>query len=134
MPASSRDSVIEVLGSGTDERDAAYVDFFDNVGFGRTAGYGLLKGVEVYDDKVNLGDVILLHLFAVALQVASAKDAAEHFGMKRLDTSAKDGGISREVFHLLAGDAERLNKLLGAAGREQRDAFGVEFGLSLIHI
>ena len=50
------DHVLVVLGSGADERDAAYVDFLDNVGFGRSAGYGCLKRIEVYDDEVYFGD------------------------------------------------------------------------------
>ena len=88
--ARNDNNVLEVLGSGTDERDATYINLLDDVGLACTACHGLLEWIEVYYNKVDLGDGILSHLLYVALVVAACKDAAEDTWMKCLDTTAKN--------------------------------------------
>ena len=100
------DHVVVVLGSGAYERDAAYVDFLDDVGFGGSAGHGGLERIEVDNHEVYFGDFIFFNLLAVLLQGAAAQDASEYFGVQCLDASAQDGGIRGEVFHCLAGVAQ----------------------------
>ena len=48
--------VVEVLCAGADERDAAYVDLFDDVGLRSAACYGLLERIEVNDNEVDFRD------------------------------------------------------------------------------
>ena len=121
------DHVVEVLGSGADERDAADVDLLDDVGFRGAALHGLLERIEVDNDEVDGWYVVLCHLCLVAFQVPAAEDAAEDFGVQRLDASAEDGGIGRHVLHLAAGDAEAFDELLRASRREEFHAFFVQF-------
>ena len=100
------DHVAEVFGSGADERDAAYVDFLDDGLFVGSRSHGFLKGIEVDDDKVYFGDVVLCHLCAVAFFGAAGQDAAEYFRVEGFHASSQDGGIAREVFHCPAGIAQ----------------------------
>ena len=82
--------VVEVLGGGTDKADASDVDFLDNVLLGGAAGDGLLEGVEVDDDQVDLRYLVLCQLLAVAEHVAARQYAAEHLRVQSLDAAAKD--------------------------------------------
>ena len=125
------DDVAEVLGSCTDEADATYVDFLDDVGLACTGSHRVLEGVEVHDDQVDVGDVVLLHLLAVALVLPAAQYAAEHFRVQRLHTSAQDAGVGCHVLHLAAGYAEALDESLGAARREKLYTFGVQCAQNL---
>ena len=94
--------ILEVLGAGTNQRDAADVDLLDNVSLRGTTGHGLLEWIKVYDDEVDLRNLVLCHLLLVALVVATAQYASEHLRMQRLHTSAEDRGISRYILYLLA--------------------------------
>ena len=82
--------VLEVLGSGADERDAAYVDLLDDVGFRSAACHSLLEGIEVNDDEVDFRNVVFFHLLSVALVVAAAQNASKHFGVECLHASTQD--------------------------------------------
>ena len=121
------DHVLVVLGSGADERDAAYVDFLDDVGLGCSAGYGCLKRIEVYDDEVYFGDFIFFDLLSVLLHVAAAQDASEYFRMEGLHAAAQDGRIGGELFHRTAGIAQSFDELAGAACREEFHSFFMQF-------
>ena len=48
--------------------------------------------------------------------------------MERLHASAEDGGIGGQVFHLPAGVAQTLDKLLCAAGAQEFHALLMQFG------
>ena len=109
------DHILVVLGSGADERDAAYVDFFDDVGFGCSAGYGCLKRIEVYDNEVYFGDFIFFDLLQVLLHVAAAQDASEHFRVERLYAAAQDGRIGGQFFYRAAGITQSFDELACAA-------------------
>ena len=97
--------VVVVLGSGTNQRDAAYVNLLDDCRFVGTACHGRFKRVEVDDDKVYFGNFIFLNLLHILLQSAAAKDTSENLRMQRLHTAAQDRRIGRKVFHRLAGIA-----------------------------
>ena len=82
--------VVEILCTGADERDAAYVYLLDDVGIACPTGNGVLKRVQVDDDEIYLGYLVLGHLGAVAFVVAAGKDAAKHFRVERLYAPAED--------------------------------------------
>ena len=105
------DDIIVILGSRTNQRDAAYINFFDNRLMVGTAGYGSLEGIEIHNHQVNLRNFIFLNLLHILLQSAATEDATEHLRMQRLHASAQNRGIGSEVFHRLAGIAQRLNEL-----------------------
>ena len=120
------DHVVEVLGGGADEADASDVDFLNDVLLRGTAGHGLLEGVEVDDDEVDLRNFVFGQLLAVAVHVAAREDASEHLGVQRFDAAAKDGGIAREAFHGDGFDAEVVDEFVGAAGGVDGHSLGVE--------
>ena len=68
------------------------------------------------------------HLGLVFGQLATAQDAAKHLGMECLDAAAQDGGVGRDVLYLGAGVAQRLDKGLCAAGREELHTILMQFG------
>ena len=88
--ARNDNNVVEVLGSGTDERDTTYIYLLDDVGFACAACYSLLERIEVYNHEIDLRNCIFSHLLTVTLIVATGKDAAEDARMQCLDTSAED--------------------------------------------
>ena len=96
------DHVLEVLGSSTDERDAAYVYLLDDVSLRGTTGHGLLEGIEVHDDEIDFGYLVLGHLLAVALIVAACQYASKHLGMQGFHPTAQDRRIGRHLLYLLA--------------------------------
>ena len=120
------DHVLEVLGGGTDEGDAANVNLLNDILLGGTAGHSGLEGVEVDDDEVYFGDFVLCQLLSVGVHVATAEDAAEDFGVKRFDTASEDGGIAGQGFNGDGFDAEFLDEFLCAAGGINGDALAVE--------
>ena len=103
------DCVGEVFGGGADKGYAAYVDFLDDVLLRSTGGYGILKGIQVYNHEVDSGYFVLGELGAVTLVVAACEDAAEHLGMECLYAASENRGIACEVFNGLAGYAETLD-------------------------
>ena len=116
------DHILEVLRTGTDERDAADVDLLDDVLGRSTAGHGLLERIEVDHHQVYLGYLVLRHLLAVALVVAARQYTSEHLRMERLHTATQDGGIGGHILHLLAFVALLFYKLLRAACRQEAHA------------
>ena len=117
---------VEVLGGSADERKAANVNLLDDVRLAGAAFHRIFKGVEVHHYEVNLGDSVLGHLLAVALQLAATQYAAEHLGVQRLDPAAQYGGIARQVLHLVALVAKALDETLRAARGEQLHALGIQ--------
>ena len=111
--------VLEVLGGRTDERYAADVYLLNDVGLAGPAGHSLLEGVEVHDDQVNLGNLVLLHLGLVTFQCPAAKYATEHLRMQCLHATTQNAGIARHVLHLAAGYAQSLDEGLRATRAEQ---------------
>ena len=93
------DYIIVVLCSGADERNAAYIDFFDYIFVRCSWSNCIYKGVEVDYHQVNLGNFILLDLLPVAFVFTTVKDSAKHFGMEGLYTTTKNGRIAGEVFN-----------------------------------
>ena len=126
------DHVLEVLGTGPDERDAADVYLLDDVGLAGTTGHGLLKGVQIDDDQVYLWNVVLLHLLPVAFVVTTGQDASEHLRMQCLHTATQNTGIGCHLFHLLTGVALLFNELLRAACRQEANALSIELFQQLV--
>ena len=111
--------ILVILGSGADKRDAADVDFLDDVLVGCALGHIFFKRVEVHHHQVDGGDVVLLHLGAVAGLLPAGQDAAEYFGVEGLHAAAQNGGITCKVFHLLDGKALLCQIVIRASGGEQ---------------
>ncbi len=82
--------VFEILCCRTDQRDAAYVYFFNYISFGCAACNCLLERIEVYDHEVYLGNLVLGSLCLVGLVVAARQNSAEHFGVQCLYASSED--------------------------------------------
>lgn len=83
-----------VLGRGTDQSDAANVDLLDSLGDADVGlGNGLLEGVEVADNVVDLVDVLVGKVLVVRLDV-TGKDTGVDGGVEGLDTAAEHlGGL-----------------------------------------
>ena len=97
-----------------DERNTTDVNLFDDVGIRSTRSHCSFKGIKVDNHEINFGDFVVRHLLTIVCQIASAKNTAKHFGMKRLHASTEDGRIRRQIFHLLAGKSERHDKIVRA--------------------
>ena len=111
-----------VFGRGADHRGPADIDVLDT-GFEIGAFVdGRLKGIEVDDQKIDLGDAVRLHRARVIGFVADREQPAMHFRMQRLDPSVhhfRKAGQFRNVLDLQPGFRDRLR---GAAGRNEFDA------------
>lgn len=118
--------VVEVLGGCADERDAADVDFLNNLRCGGAGGHGGFEWIEIYDDQIDVSDFVLCHLLHIVGQIAASEDAAEHFGVECLDASAQNGGIAREVFDALARKTERADEVVSAARRKELNALAMQ--------
>lgn len=81
-----------VLGRGPDEGHASNVNLLDSLGDADIdLGNGVLEGVQVAHDIVDLGDALLGQILLVRLQVAG-KDAAVDSGVQSLDTTTEHLG------------------------------------------
>ena len=120
------DDVVEVFGSSADKADATDVDFFDDVLLRGSAGNGLLKGIEVDDDEVNLWYLILRQLFAVAIHIATSQNAAKHFGVQRFDASAEYRRIACQRFDGNRFNTQVVDEFIGAASRIDGNALGCQ--------
>lgn len=115
-----------VLGGGADERDAADVDFLNDVLERGSGSHGVLERIEVDYYQVDALDAVLGHLAAVAFVVAAGEDAAEHLRVQRLYAAAEYRGIARDFFDCLAGVTEIFDECTRAAGGEEPDAEAVQ--------
>ena len=120
--------VVEVLGRAADEGDASDVNFLDDVGLGGATRDGRFEGVEVHDDEVEVGQVVLRHLGLVAFVVAAVQNPPKHLRVQGLDAPSQDGRIIRHRFHRHHLGAHRLNGGLRASGGVDRDAQAFQFG------
>ena len=82
------DHVVEVLGRTANEGDASNVNFLHDLCLRSAACDSGFEGVEVHDDEVDVGEVVLRHLGLVAFVVPTVENATKHLGMKRLHTAA----------------------------------------------
>lgn len=83
-----------VLCGGAQQRDAANVDLLDSLGDADVdLGDGLLEGVQVADDVVDLVNVLLGKVLFVRLEIAG-EDTGVNGGVERLDTTSQHlGGL-----------------------------------------
>lgn len=89
--AEDGDSLV-VLGSGSDEGNAANVNLLDSLGDADVdLGDSVLEGVEVADDVVDLVDVLLSQVLFVRGEVPS-QDTSVDGGVERLDPAGKHLG------------------------------------------
>ena len=107
---SNDNDVLEIFGSGTNEGDAAYIDFLDDGTFIGSRSHRLLEGIKVYDNQVDFGNFIFGNLLPVAFYLATIEYAAKDLGVQRFHAAAQYRGIAREAFDTAAGNAERLDK------------------------
>ena len=116
--------ILVVLSRSANQRDTADVDLLDNGLLLGAACHGLLEGVEINDNQIDLGDSILRHLLAVALVVAAAQDTTEHAGVQSLDATTQDRGITRQVLNCRSLQTERVDESQRTARRIQLHATG----------
>lgn len=83
-----------VLGCGAEQSHTTDINLLNGLVDGDVdLGDGLLEGVQVADDEVDLGDLLLGEVLLVGLDV-SGKDTAVHSGVEGLDTATKHlGGV-----------------------------------------
>ena len=106
-----------VLGSGSNQRDAADVNLLNGL-VHRDANLpnGLLERVEVADDKIDLLDSLFLQILLVRFHVPG-EDTAVDGRVERLDAAAEhlrgmsDGG---NVLHWEPGLADELRSTAGS--------------------
>ena len=108
--AGNDNHIVEVLGSGTDKADATYINLLDNISLASTTGHGLLERIEVHDNQIDLGNLILLHLLTVTLQVSASQNTTKYLGMKGLYTTTEDAGIRCYILNLYTRNTETLNE------------------------
>ncbi len=102
--------VVEVFGSGADERYAAYVYFFYDVGFGSARCHSCFKRIEVDDYQVDGRNFIFAALGNVVLIVAAVENTAEDFRMKSLNATAQNRWVTGKVFYRFTFIAKRFYK------------------------
>ena len=129
---SDNNHIVEIFGSSADKRNAAYIDFLDDVGFGSTRSYSVLKWIEIDDDEVDFGDFVLSNLLAVTIVVATVENASKHLRVQGFHATAKDRRISGEVFNCITLIALFLDKRLCATGREEAHTIVVEYLKNLV--
>ena len=129
---SDNNHIVEIFGSSADKRNAAYIDFLDDVGFGSTRSYSVLKWIEIDDDEVDFGDFVLSNLLAVTIVVATVENASKHLRVEGLHATAKDRRIAGEVFNGITLIALFLDKRLCATGREEAHTIVVEYLKNLV--
>ena len=111
-----------VLGRRADHRRAADVDVLDDGFTGGTGGPGLLEGVEIDDEEVDLGNAMLLHRLPVRRIAANAEEAAMDAGMQRLHPPVHDLRKAGEVGNVTDREPGFRQGLRRPAGRDQLDA------------
>ena len=94
-------NVVVVLGSSSDEGDAAYVDFFYDVSVGCSGCHSGFKRIQVDYHQVDFGYFILSYLLTVAFIFATVEYSAEYFGMQRLHTSAEYRRVAGKILYSL---------------------------------
>ena len=129
---SDNNHIVEIFGSSADKRNAADIDFLDDVGFGSTRSYSVLKWIEIDDDEVDFGDFVLSNLLAVTIVVATVENASKHLRVQGFHATAKDRRISGEVFNCITLIALFLDKRLCATGREEAHTIVVEYLKNLV--
>jgi hypothetical protein len=90
-------------------------------------GYGFFKRVEVNDDQIKFGDLILLHFFEILWNIPAAQNGTKYFWMKCFNSSSEDAGVGSNRFYGDTGYAERLNELLCSASGIYTDPICMEF-------
>ena len=114
----------EVLGSRPDQRNASDVDFLDDRLLFGSRSNRLFERIEVHDHQIDFRNFVLSHLLAVLSVVPARQNTAEHFGVKRLDTSAQDRWIARQVLHGRGCEAQPLDEREGPPRRIYFHAVG----------
>ena len=110
------DDEIMVLRGGAGQRGAANVDVLHAIREGGAARHRGLEGIEVRDDHIDRGDMVLFHLRDVLGQVAPGQDAAMDLRHQRLHPAVHDLGEAGVVGHVDHGEAGVAQCLGGAAG------------------
>ena len=80
----------EILGRGTDQRDSANVDLFDDLLIIAGPGHSIFKRVEVDDHQVNRLNIILFYVMQIGQLIPAPEDSPENLRMKGLHSSSKD--------------------------------------------
>ena len=81
-----------VLGSSTDQSDTTNVNLFDGLGDADVGlGNGVLEGIEVADNVVNLVDVLVGQILLIGLEV-TGEDTGVDGGVQGLDTARQHLG------------------------------------------
>ncbi len=108
----------EILGRGSQQRDAADVDLFDRFFQGHAVPrYRRLKRVEIHHHRVDRRNCVGFHLLAVSFVGALVKNRAEHLGVQGLYAPVEQRGEPGEVADVARRYAALGQKRLGAAGR-----------------
>ena len=111
-----------VLRRGADHRRPADVDVLDAILVARALGDGRLERIEIHHQQIDRLDAVLRHRAGMFLVAAHRQQAAMHLRMQGLDPAVHHFGKAgelRDIQNLEAGVLERLG---GAAGRNQLDA------------
>ena len=129
---SDNNHIVEIFGSSADKRNAANIDFLDDISLGSTRSYGVLKWIEIDDNEVDFGNFVLSNLLAVTIVVATVENATKHLRVQGFHATAKDRRISGEVFNCITLIALFLDKRLCAPGREEAHTIVVEYLKNLV--
>ena len=115
-----------VFRTGTNQRYAANVDFFNDVFLTSTRSHRFGKRVEVNHHQIVQWDFVLRNFRHVLCQFSACQNAAKNLGMQCLNTSAQNTWVTSDVFNGNARDAKIFNELPCSTGRIQCDIFFVQ--------
>ena len=111
-----------IFGSRTDQGDPPDVDLFDDLLFADGGGNRFFKWIEVDDDQVDGGNIVLFNIADIGKLVAAPEDAAKYFGMKRFHPPPQDGRVGGDRLDGDGVDAPGPQEVVGSSGRDDPDA------------
>ena len=90
--------VFEVFGCCTDQGNPTDVNLLDDLLVRPALRDGGLERVQVDNHKVDVRELVFLHVRDIFRQVPSVQDASENLGVKRFDAAAEDGRVVGDGF------------------------------------
>ena len=116
--ACNNNHILIVLCSSSDKRYAAYIYLFYNLLMRSTCSHILLKRIEVYNNKVYLRNIILLHLLQIHLILSSCQNASKDLWMECLYSASQNRGITCKILHLFCRNSLLQQKFVCSSGGE----------------
>ena len=92
--------ILEIFGGGTNQGNAADVDFFNDFSLIVGLGQCFLKRIEVHHHQIDGRNMVLLRLLDILRFLPPVEDAAHDARMQCLHTASKNGGVAGNFFNI----------------------------------